>query len=1598
MSPLYRSRRVQPFLGGFLLGAVGISLGLWTFMTTAPALQLRDTRADDLGLPSEAWHPVPVRIGAPVHFELAGISLRDASGERFAAAPRASFAFDPASLTGGGPVELTGVELRDPFLRLEKGVGGRVNLAAAFASPGRREGASGEGRAVLLRGVRVTGGRGVLALDGPLPLRRFQRLDARLSTVRFGGAGEWSARVTSLVTSVTEPALGSLTLRGEVGGRGEGGVRFDLDELRTAHSFVSGSGVVRLAGPGPRLDADLIASPLDFRDLAIFIPDLPPEGRADLSLALRTLADGRVRVDAREVVIAAPGSRVTGRFAVVAGGGRPPLFLDTRLDLAPLDLSLLALLGLDELPYQGTVRGTVSSPELREGPLRVDLVAEVTPEGEEGEPSRLTANGALGFGSGDQPLVLEELRVGFDPFYLAHLRPLAPGREELLRGELRGGVLLDGPTGRLRLSGGEVSYTVGSAAATRLVDLAGRLALGAEPDYRLRARAEPLALATLTELFPVLPFRVSTLVGPVEVSGNADRLAFESDLSGEVGALALRGGVEFADPASFDLAGTLEAFRASRLLRPDLPAEPVSGSFAAQGTTKRFGFEVDLLQGGGTFALEGSFAAVAGSPPRLAVEGSLDRFRLGTAIGRPGLFPDPLTGPFLVEGGGGAAYTFDTDLRGGRSVLDLAGFFRPGRRPEYAASGQVVGLDLSRLPGRLRLPDSEFNGTLAVRGRGDSPETFDGELRLNTRNTTIAGYELEVGMVELATREGALQIDTLQLEYRGSVLSASGGLGLTRPSPEPIRIDFSSNQIATLAPLLPVEDAELLQLSGSLQLQGWLAGTLRRPLLHAGVTGRNLRFRDFRAGALSGSVLARRLAGGWSGQADLQAERVDLPGGQTFRTAQLEAVAEPGELWVDLAAARPDGDRVALAASFDLSDGFPSQAEIESLDLTLGEARWRLSGEGSVSLTGGDLVVRRLRIERVQDGTGRVEVDGVLPSRGLADFRVRVEQLDAEQLGELIPGFPDFGGVVNLVAAIDGPADDPRFELSGSVDELEYEGASVERVALTASYADRRFEGEVTVWMGGMEAAFLEAGLPADFSLSGIAPSFRFLEEGPVRARLVADSLPVSLLAASLPGLRDGEGLARAEVAMAGTLDSPSFDGYLALQGAGFTVETLGVPYREIDGRVDFAGQEVQSDALLVRAGKGSGRLAGSVRFDQPGRPLFSVTASLQDFWAVDREGAASFELTGDLALSGRAPSPLLTGRLTLDDGTVAIPDLGSDDAVELAELEVGEIGADSIPSQVADPGVPWLAGLRVDGLEISVGDQVWLVSDDVRAQMGGGVTVFRQAGGETRVSGELVAERGTYNLTVGPIVREFEIVSGSVQFFGTPDLNPALDVTAANEIRSVAGPDAGSILTILARVTGSLQSPEVTLTSDTRPPLPESEIISYLIFGRPSFQIGDATGALAQQILLQETVGGLVATRLEQFLIQDLGLAIDYVRVRSRPSEFAFGEVFGETVVEVGKQFGNVFWTVEAGIATLFGGGTGRPTLGTAVEWQIDREWSVRFAYEPIRTTFLARVQDFDLDYQFSVDLRRRWEFGHPEEEEPRARLEQEEERGSTR
>jgi translocation and assembly module TamB len=318
-----------------------------------------------------------------------------------------------------------------------------------------------------------------------------------------------------------------------------------------------------------------------------------------------------------------------------------------------------------------------------------------------------------------------------------------------------------------------------------------------------------------------------------------------------------------------------------------------------------------------------------------------------------------------------------------------------------------------------------------------------------------------------------------------------------------------------------------------------------------------------------------------------------------------------------------------------------------------------------------------------------------------------------------------------------------------------------------------------------------------------------------------------------------------------------------------------------------------------------------------------------------------------------------------------------------------------------------FVQNLQVRDVQILVGNDVWLRSSEAHIQLGGGVTVRtvktrldptlgfdqEQAGdsiSRLALEGTLSADRGTYRLNLGVVQRTFQVEQGRVVFFGEPELNPTLDISAIHNVRTSQVDEAGRDVRVRVRIFGTLEQPRIELSSaDATIAMSTSDLLSYLVTGSPSFELG-AKGTenlnTAAAILLP-TLGSYLGDRFA-------GGALDLFQIEAA-SPGRFGESSASpldlllgTRIGIGKQLGKrTFVSANTNLCQLddvlkrnLDANKLFKSIGVTLEHRLNNGFSAALSVQPGSTELLCSnagpIGFLSTPTQFGADLFKVWRF----------------------
>jgi translocation and assembly module TamB len=356
------------------------------------------------------------------------------------------------------------------------------------------------------------------------------------------------------------------------------------------------------------------------------------------------------------------------------------------------------------------------------------------------------------------------------------------------------------------------------------------------------------------------------------------------------------------------------------------------------------------------------------------------------------------------------------------------------------------------------------------------------------------------------------------------------------------------------------------------------------------------------------------------------------------------------------------------------------------------------------------------------------------------------------------------------------------------------------------------------------------------------------------------------LLPVFAPELAAPQGALTGNVTVAGTLGAPLVSGTAHRAQGGFELPRYGLTIKDIDMRLDAP----RPSNVLVHgtAGSGEGRVNLNARISasEPGRWKGTVAVKGENF-EVMRVPGQHILVSPDLNVAFAPNTVNVTGQLMVPTADIKLVQRQAE--VQLSPDVV-------ILDEKAKP--PTEPALQITShLQVKLGDKVHVQGYGFDGRLAGALSLTEKADAPALADGEIRVVKGSY----AAYGQTLTVEDGSRLFYaGGPLADPGLD------LRAVRQTDQAKV-GILVR--GRLREPQLSLYSDK--PMSDSDMLSYLVLGRPYSAASAAQGALlykAASSLGGAQSGGLVTNIAQRFGLSD-------VRIES-------GTRFQDTVVAVEK------------------------------------------------------------------------------------------------
>jgi translocation and assembly module TamB len=859
-----------------------------------------------------------------------------------------------------------------------------------------------------------------------------------------------------------------------------------------------------------------------------------------------------------------------------------------------------------------------------------------------------------------------------------------------------------------------------------------------------------------------------------------------------------------------------------------------------------------------------------------------------------------------------------------------------------------------------KAPLTSLSAQLAARGRGFAPATMQADLSANVSTSTIDTLAVDSSTIRVRIASGIANIDTLAVRAPGAAVDVTGTFGLSKTGTGTLAYRIDVDSLGKLARYLPFDTSTVYPRPATTaeRLARLRADSVRvaQRLAVARAAGAappaipvvvdtppSIR-RDSLAGAIRANGTLVGGLGGFSTKGTATATGLVVLGNtvQRARTSfDVNGALTPGMaasvvLNADsISAAGFALDSVETRATYSKPGGtaqvsifqntqrdysvganyaiYPDRNEVQlnAMGLRFDTTRWVSTRPGAVRWGQPGLDVDSIELRN--GSTGRVFVDGRLPTNGAVNMRLAIDNFEVGDLMGLLQSDVQARGLLSVNTTVAGTMAAPRIRGDAGVANAMFKGTVVPDVRTTFDYADVKLAARADATYVGRPLLSVHGVVPVNLALRGVTTSR--VTDDPVMIDMSADSVPLELASRFTDAISQIQGYAKGVASVRGTLKKPVIEGDLGLALGQARVNALGVTVRQVTGNIRMRGDTVIVDSLTARSQGGRIAITGGVGIAKIAEPAFDLRLNADGARVLDNE-MGRVRADANIAMVGPMNAVEVRGGARVREGVLYIPKSDNKQVINAADPAVfAVIDTSEVDTRELVPGQsPFLQNLRMN-LRLGVDRDTWVRSteanveiyteDDLR------INVNRRTSSLT-LDGSVNTDRGEYEF----LSKRFQIKRGIATFVGTQEINPLLQLTGEYLVKQASNQS----LSMRVLIGGTLLAPRLTLESDAQPPISQSDLLSYLAFGSESGSLlqfggssvsgGTAGGGLvgaSAAMATQQLAGvalGIAVKELEGEAARSLGADQFNITPSNIPPEFASGNFGALNAFLTGTQF----------------------------------------------------------------------------------------------
>ena len=786
--------------------------------------------------------------------------------------------------------------------------------------------------------------------------------------------------------------------------------------------------------------------------------------------------------------------------------------------------------------------------------------------------------------------------------------------------------------------------------------------------------------------------------------------------------------------------------------------------------------------------------------------------------------------------------------QGQRAALTSRGRIDFHGTPAYQIALDATHLDVQKLQNR-RMMHTDVNLAAQVKGSGVKLDQIDAVARLDLKRSVLGPANIDSGAVRASVSRGLVRIAQASVNAGATKVSAKGQIALAGNRRGDLSYNLKSDDLSPWMTLAGRNGG------GKLQVIGRASG----PFNALTVRG-------------SASMLALRAEGVSIGAGKITYALDDVGNDRThgrvdasFSTIHSSVDLKSVYFGVDLIRLHPTDARILidtwdaqsrnqkLAGEIRLAPDI-IDVRLTQLALQTADGAWELPNPATMHKDSRRIAIHDLRL---LNGQKEISLDGQAAFGGAQDASLIVNGFDLADLNSFVARNPGIAGSFSAAVRITGTSAAPMITAQMQIKPLTARGYTLSEVDANAKYTVGETVADAEIYQDASHQLIADATIPMQL---GWDRKFVAYASGGVNGRVHSNGISLAFLNSIAP--RTVKGLAgnvSMDVALTGPIKQPQANGGIWLWGGKGEIVPAGVSVDAVNMSVAISPQAIFLKDLNARAKEGTIDAWGRVALDSYRPTVFDVSLKMTKWPAINTPEYIA-ATAANLRLSGPLDALKLGGKVEVLWGVIKpeLTFLGNDTVKEDKTIQVVYDGVAPPPPPPVPPS-PFANALKSLAIDLvaQIDRDTWVKVAGSAAELEGKVRVKKKPDGPVTLVGKIETVRGQIAVAGQPLTLQ----KGEITFTGGANIDPSLDIIAQRQLPQY---------TVSANIGGTAKKPTLTFSSD--PEMSQADILSVLMFGRPTGELNGGQQA-SLQTQAATIAGSYAANQIGQSVADALGL-----------------------------------------------------------------------------------------------------------------------------